>query len=203
MQAGDRATSARTPPRPARFARREGEADGRSRRHQRIWPDRPQHPPRHRRIRPHRHRGGRGQRSRAGRDQRASAPLRFRARPLPARGEGERRHDRCRPRSDQGDGRARPLEASAQGARSVDIALECTGIFTVEGEGFGASHRRRQARARLRARRGRRPDRRLRREPRQARPRARRRLERLVHDQLPRAGRRRCCTTRSASTRAS
>ena len=34
----------------------------------------------------------------------------------------------------------------------VDIALECTGIFTSQGKGRGASDRRRQARAGLGAR---------------------------------------------------
>ena len=41
----------------------------------------------------------------------------------------------------------------------VDIALECTGIFTSQGQGVGASDRRRQARAGLGARRRRRHDR--------------------------------------------
>ena len=35
----------------------------------------------------------------------------------------------------------------------VDIALECTGIFTAQGQGLGASDGRRQARAGFRARR--------------------------------------------------
>ena len=47
----------------------------------------------------------------------------------------------------------------------VDIALECTGIFTRQGQGLRASHRRRQARAGLGARRRRRRDHRLRRQP--------------------------------------
>ena len=69
---------------------------GRQGRHQRVRPDRTAHPPRHRRIGTEGHRGGRHQRSRPGRDQCPSAPLRFGPRPLPARGEGRRRHDRRR-----------------------------------------------------------------------------------------------------------
>ena len=71
----------------------------------------------------------------------------------------------------------------------IDVALECTGIFTVEGQGGGASQGRRQARAGLGAGRRRRPHRRLRRQPRQADQGAHGRLQRLVHDQLPGAGR--------------
>ena len=69
----------------------------------------------------------------------------------------------------------------------VDIVLECTGIFTVEGEGLGPPHRRRQEGDHLGPRRRRRPDRRLRHQPPAAEQGARRHLERLVHHQLPRA----------------
>ena len=84
----------------------------------------------------------------------------------------------------------------------VDIALECTGIFTVEGKSGGASDRRRQARAGLRARRRRRHDRRLWRQPRQADQ------GRIWSSPTPPAPPTawcrwpRCCTTRSASSTA-
>ena len=66
------------------------------------------------------------------------------------------------------------------GELGVDIALECTGIFTTRGQGRGASQSRRQARPRLGPGRRRRPHRRLRRQPRQAHPRPPRRVERLL-----------------------
>ena len=50
----------------------------------------------------------------------------------------------------------------------IDIALECTGLFTSQREGRLAPHRRRQARAGLGALRWRRPHRRVRCQPRQA-----------------------------------
>ena len=59
----------------------------------------------------------------------------------------------------------------------------------LEGQGLGAPEGGRQARAGLGAGRRRRPHRRLRRQPRQADQGAHRRLQRLVHDQLPGAGR--------------
>ena len=58
-----------------------------------------------------------------------------------------------------------------------------------QGQGLRPSDRRRQARAGVGARRRRRCDHRLRRQPRQADERSSGRLERLLHDQLPRAGR--------------
>ena len=58
-----------------------------------------------------------------------------------------------------------------------------------QGQGLDASDRRRQARAGLGARRRRRPHRRLRRQPRQADQGSQGRLQRLLHHQLPRAGR--------------
>ena len=54
-------------------------------------------------------------------------------------------------------------------AMKVDVALECTGIFTTQGKGRGPPDRRRQARARLRSLRRRRSDGRVRRQPRQDR----------------------------------
>ena len=85
----------------------------------------------------------------------------------------------------------------------VDIALECTGIFTAKDKATAHLDGRREARPRLGAGRRRRPHRRLRRQPRQAdegatpssrTPPARRTASRRS---------RRCCTTRSASRRAS
>ena len=70
----------------------------------------------------------------------------------------------------------------------VDIALECTGIFTSKDKAARASDRRRQARADLRARRRRRHDRGLWRQSRQADQGSHRRLQRLLHHQLPGAG---------------
>ncbi len=48
----------------------------------------------------------------------------------------------------------------------IDVALECTGIFTSQGQGLGASASRRQARSGLGAGRRRRPHRGLWRQPR-------------------------------------
>ena len=116
---------------------------------------------------------------------------------FPGDGQGRRRHHRCRgtgPIKVTADRAIRPkLPWKALG---VDIALECTGIFTVEGEGRGASRRRRQAGADLGAR------------PTNAdltvvygvnhdklTTRPHRRLQRLLHHQLPRAGRQGDATT--------
>ena len=71
----------------------------------------------------------------------------------------------------------------------VDIALECTGIFTAKDKAAAHLDGRRQARPRLGAGRRRRPHGRLRRQPRQADQGPPRRLERLLHDELPRPGR--------------
>ena len=60
-------------------------------------------------------------------------------------------------------------------------------------QGRGPPHRRRQARHRLGAGRRRRPDRRLRRQPRQADQGPHRHLERVLHHQLPGARSPRCC----------
>ena len=129
------------------------------------------------------------QRSRPGRDQRPPAALRQRARPLPRRSHRRGRHDRS---SATAPIKVTAIKDPAQLPRKelgVDIALECTGIFTAEGQGRGAPDRRRQARAGLGAGRRRRPDGRLRRQPRQADQGPHSRLQRLLHHQLPRAGR--------------
>jgi glyceraldehyde 3-phosphate dehydrogenase len=81
------------------------------------------------------HRERRGdQRSRPGRDQRAPAALRQRPRPLPGRSEG--RGDTI----DIGKGKIKvtaiknPAELPHKDL-GVDIALECTGIFTAKRQG--------------------------------------------------------------------
>ena len=71
----------------------------------------------------------------------------------------------------------------------VDIALECTGIFSAKAKAVRASDRRRQARAGFGALRRRRRDHRLRRQSRQADQGSSGRLQRLLHHQLPGAGR--------------
>ena len=135
-----------------------------------------------------RYRSRRHQRSRPGRDQRAPAALRFRAWPLSRRGHGQGRHDQLRQRRRSRSPRIKDPTQLPWKELGIDVALECTGIFTVQGQGGGASDRRRQARAGLGAGRRRRPHRGLRRQPRQADQGAHRRLQRLVHHQLPRAG---------------
>ena len=71
----------------------------------------------------------------------------------------------------------------------IDIALECTGIFTSKDKASAHLVRRRQARVDLRARRRRRSHRRLRRQSRQAHEGAQDRLERFMHHELSRARR--------------
>ena len=68
----------------------------------------------------------------------------------------------------------------------IDIVMECTGIFTDKEKAQVHLDCRRQARARLGPLEGRRPHGRLRRQPREADGRPQGRVERLVHDQLPR-----------------
>ena len=71
----------------------------------------------------------------------------------------------------------------------VDIALECTGIFTSKERASAHLDGRRQARADFGARRRRRSDRRLWRQPSEADARPHRGFERVLHHELPRAGR--------------
>ena len=135
-----------------------------------------------------RHRGRDRQRPGAGRDQRPSAALRFGARALSERRQGRGRRHRGRRPADQGDrhqGSGRPPPQGAEDRHRAGMHRH----LHVEGPGQGASRRRRQARPRLGAGRRRRPHRRLRRQPRQADQGSPRRLQRLVHDQLPGAGR--------------
>ena len=76
------------------------------------------------------------------------------------------------------------------GELGVDTVLECTGLFTSKAKAGahlkGGAKKRRHLRA---GRRRRRRHHRLRREPQRAEERAHRHLQRLVHHQLPRAGR--------------
>ena len=67
----------------------------------------------------------------------------------------------------------------------VDIALECTGLFTAKDKAKAHLEAGREARPRLGPRRGQRPHRGLRRQSRQADEGPRRRFERLLHDELP------------------
>ena len=112
-------------------------------------------------------------------------PLRQRPRPLSRRGDGQGRHHRPRQRTDQGHGRQEPCRAAAQGDGRRHRARVHRN-FHVEGEGRGTPSGGRQARARLGAGRRRGSDRRLRRQPRQADEGPSRRLECVVHDELPR-----------------
>ena len=100
--------------------------------------------------------------------------LRQRPRPLPRRGQGRRRHDRCRQRqAHQGHRRARSRQAAAQGAGRRASRWNAPASSPTE-KAAKPSRRRRQARADLGPGQGRRPDRRLRRQPRQADRRAHR-----------------------------
>ena len=81
-----------------------------------------------------------------------------------------------------------PSATAVEGARHRHRARVHRHLH-VEGEGGAPSYGRRQARADLGAGRRRRPHRRLRRQPRQADQGARGRLQCVLHDQLPGAGR--------------
>ena len=137
---------------------------------------------------PHRHRGRRHQRSRPGRDQRASAALRQRAWPLPRRGHGQGRHHQRRQRRHQGHRHQGSRHAAVEGPRRRHRARMHRHLHR-QGQGLDASDRRRQARAGVGAGRRRRSDRRLRRQSRQADQGSQGRLQRLLHHQLPGAGR--------------
>ena len=81
-----------------------------------------------------------------------------------------------------------PNDAAVEGARHRHRAGMHRHLHR-QGQGLSASDRRRQARAGLGARRRRRRDHRVRRQPRQADQGPSRRLQRLLHHQLPGAGR--------------
>ena len=98
-------------------------------RNQRIWPHRPQRRSRHLRIGPQGHRHRRRQRSRTGRNQRPPDALRFGAWPLPARGDGQGRHHFGRQESFKVLAERDPSKLPWKDM-GVDIAMECTGIFT-------------------------------------------------------------------------
>ena len=120
----------------------------------------------------------------------AASPARSRSRATPSTSATAR--SRSPPSSD-------PVQAAVEGARRRHRARMHRHLHR-QGQGLGASDRRRQARAGLGAGRRRRPDGRLRRQPRQADQGPHGRLQRLVHDQLPRAGRQGAATTPSASS---
>ena len=86
------------------------------------------------------------------------------------------------------------------GELGVDVVLECTGLFTQQGQGRRAPGRRRQEGHHLRAgRQGHRRHLRLRRQPRQADRRPPGHLQRQLHHQLPGAAGQGAATTASAS----
>jgi hypothetical protein len=153
------------------------------------------------RIRPHRYRGRGDQRSRPGRNQRPPDALRQVHGRSPATVDGRRRHHRSRAATDQGD-RERDPKNLPWGDLGIDIVMECTGIFTARKRRDPPGSRR-QARAGLGSGLRRRQDHRLRRQPRRADQGRPRRLQRVLHHQLPGAGR--PCPERrpSASRRAS
>ena len=159
-----------------------------SRSHQRVWSHRPQHFARGCRGGTQGYRNPRHQRSRSGRDQRPPVALQFRARPLSRRGRRQGRYDQLRQRRDQGHRDQGSDAAAVEGTRHRRRARMHRYLHR-QGQGGGASDRGRQARFGLGAGRRRRPDGGLRRQPRQADQGAHGRLQRLVYDQLSRAGR--------------
>ena len=124
----------------------------------------------------------------SGRDQRPSPALRQRPRPLSPRGQGRGRLDGRRRPQDQGDGDQGSGRASPQGARRRRRARMHRHLHRAR-EGGGASQGGREARPHFGAGGRRGPHRRLRRQRRQADQGLPRRLQRVLHHQLPRAGR--------------
>ena len=108
----------------------------------------------------------------------------FGARPLSGRGHGHRRHAGLRHRPDQGHRHPGSGAAAVAGARGRHRARMHRPVHH-QGEGFGASGRRGQARAGVGPRRPRGPHGGLRRQSRQADPRPQGGVERLLHHQLP------------------
>ena len=135
-------------------------------------------------------------------DQRASAPLRFRAWPLPGRGPARGRHARLRHRPDQGAGGAHhrgPALAGSRGRRRAGVHRR----VHQARRGSPPSRGRRPQGAGLGALRRRRPHGLLQGQPRPAAPGAPGGLERVLHHQLPRSGRQgaeRCDRHRGAAT---
>ena len=89
------------------------------------------------------------------------------------------------------------------GQLGVDVVLECTGLFTSKAKASAPPRRRREEGHHLGAgRQGRRRHDRLRRQPPDAEGQPHRHLQRLVHDQLPRAARQGAERQASASSAA-
>ena len=110
------------------------------------------------------------------------------ARPLSRRGHGQGRHHQRRQRRHQSDRHQGPDHTAVEGSRRRHRHGMHRHLHR-QGQGVDAPDRRRQARAGLGARRWRRLDGRLRRQPRQTDQGAQGRLQRLLHHQLSRPGR--------------
>ncbi len=137
----------------------------------------------------HRHRMGRGQRHHRQRDARPPPEVRLDPRAVPGVDRGPRRRAARRRHRDQGPRRARPRQAAVEGPRRrrrarVDRLLHRPRRRRQAPRGGGEEGRD------LGARQGRGHHRRPRRQRRPVRQgEARRHLQRVVHDELPRAGR--------------
>ena len=114
--------------------------------------------------------------------------LRFSARPVSGRSNGQGRRHLLRQRRHQGHRDQGPGDTAVEGIGRRYCA-RMHRHFHFEGKSLGALEGGRQARAGLGAGRRRRSHCRLRRQPRQADQGALGRLQRVVHDQLPGAGR--------------